>query len=241
MNKPPFRRRADQMLPQATAEQILSNVFTACSRERNSIPLEALTAYSNYRKERYAIQRTVILLVLALFLLLPLLFIASGVRIALTNPESGENPVYAIAVDTRLPIRQIDAHISGKTVPLYEISPGSYTAMPRENGELNVSVTLVNRQTTNAVLAVNGVDTDAPQLLSSETAADCVYVHVADAGSGVDYSGVTIVSQDGQIFSPLQIDPQTGRIALPYPNQPLRVRIPDLRGNVLEISLKPQQ
>ena len=52
-------RTTDHSLPQATAEQILSNVFSACSREPNSIPLEALTSYSNYRKERYALQRTV--------------------------------------------------------------------------------------------------------------------------------------------------------------------------------------
>jgi len=85
----PFTRHVAQ-LPQATAEHILSNVLAACGRTPNSVPLEALTSYSNYRKERYALQRSLILLVLVLFLLLPLLFIAASISVTQVNPDSGE-------------------------------------------------------------------------------------------------------------------------------------------------------
>ena len=112
----PFTRRSAQ-LPPDTAEQILSNVFTACKREPNSVPLEALTSYSNSRKERYALQRSLILLMLALFMLLPLLFLAASVTVMQVNPGSEENPVYAISVDTRIPIRQVEARLAGQTGP----------------------------------------------------------------------------------------------------------------------------
>ena len=85
-------------LSEATAQQILSGVFAACRREPNSVPLEALTAYSNYRKERYALQRTIVVLMLILFLLVPLLFMAARVQITLVNPDGMSNPVYAATV-----------------------------------------------------------------------------------------------------------------------------------------------
>ena len=207
----------------------------------NSVPLEALTSYSNYRKERYALQRTVILLMLLLFLLLPLLFFAAHIRVTLTNPDSGENPIYAISVGTKIPIRQIEARLDGQTVPLYEIAPGSYTAVPRSNGELSIRVSLLNRQITTASIHVLGADTAAPELLSTELGADCVMLYVSDADSGVDFAGISVTAEDGQLIAPVHGDPQTGCVTLPYPRQPLQIRIPDLRGNVLEISLKPQQ
>ena len=37
-----------QLDPQI-ASQMLSNIFDACEIEQNSVPLEVLTSYSNYR------------------------------------------------------------------------------------------------------------------------------------------------------------------------------------------------
>ena len=230
----------DHSLPQATAEQILSNVFSACSREPNSIPLEALTSYSNYRKERYALQRTMILLMLALFILLPLLFLAADIRLEHVNAGSNQNPVYAVSVDTQIPIRQIEARLNGQTVPLHESSPGEYTASPRSNGEMHILVTLINKQMTALDATIDGVDTDAPALLSTDTGDSVVYFFVEDTGSGVDYDNITITAADGNHLPLIHADHQTGCITLPYPTGALRVRIPDLRGNALDVSLKPQ-
>lgn len=227
-------------LPPATAEQILSNVLDACKREQSSVPLEALISYSNYRKERYSIQRSLILLMLALFLLLPFLFMTAGVRIAQINPGSGENPVYAITVDALFPIRQIEARLNGQAVPLYELTPGSYTASPRANGDMQISATLVNRQETTASIAVEQVDTAPPVLLSTEVGASSIRFFVEDAGCGVDYANISIVGEDGLHLSPLSTDHESGSIALPYPASTLHISIPDLRGNVLRVDLKPQ-
>lgn len=236
----PFTRRSAQ-LPPDTAEQILSNVFTACKREPNSVPLEALTSYSNYRKERYALQRSLILLMLALFMLLPLLFLAASVTVMQVNPGSEENPVYAISVDTRIPIRQVEARLAGQTVPLYEVSPGSYTAIPRSNGEMQIEATLLNKQETRVSLQIDHVDTAAPTLLSTEIGADRVSFFVEDTGSGVDYAGVTLTDDTGSSLAPLELDPQRGCIVFPYPTSTLHIGIPDQRGNVLRIDLKPQR
>lgn len=236
----PFTRRSAQ-LPPDTAEQILSNVFTACKREPNSVPLEALTSYSNYRKERYALQRSLILLMLALFMLLPLLFLSASVTVMQVSPGSEENPVYAISVDTRIPIRQVEAHLEGQTVPLYEVSPGSYTAIPRSNGEMQIEATLLNKQETRVSVQIDHVDTAAPTLLSTEIGTDRVSFFVEDTGSGVDYAGVTLTDDTGSALAPLELDPQRGCIVFPYPTSPLHIGIPDQRGNVLRIDLKPQR
>ena len=222
--------RSQTALSQQTAEQILQNVFAACNREMNSVPLEALTSYSNYRKERYALQRSLILLMIALFLLLPFLFWAARIHITQVNSGSSGNPVYAISVSAHLPIRQVEAKLNGQTVPLYEAAPGSYTAVPRSN-----------RQQTAAFVHVESVDTAAPVLLSTEIGENSILFFLSDEGSGVDYDAVTVAGEDGSSIKPLHFDPLSGCIALPYPACTLHVRIPDLCGNVLRIDLKPQE
>ena len=50
------------------ARRILRNVFEENNVEPNSVPLEVLTAYSNYRKERFSLQRIIIVIIMVLFL-----------------------------------------------------------------------------------------------------------------------------------------------------------------------------
>ena len=228
-------------LSQQTAEQILQNVFIACNREPNSVPLEALTAYSNYRKERYALQRSLILLIIVLFLLLPFLFWAAGITITQVNTGSGGNPVYAISVNTQIPLRQVDARLNGQTVPLYEVSPGSYTAVPRSNGMMEITATLINRQETTISAQVDCVDTEIPVLLSTEIGDNSILFFVRDEGCGIHYEGITMIGEDGSSFKPLSFDPESGCIAIPYPICTMHVSIPDQRGNTLRIDLKPQK
>ena len=63
------------------AKQMLENIFEACDMESNKIPLEVLTSYSNYRRERFALQRLVLVVIMVLFFLLPVLFIAPKISI----------------------------------------------------------------------------------------------------------------------------------------------------------------
>ena len=69
------------VLDQKVADQMLSNIFEACHVQPNSIPLEVLTSYSNYRKERFAFQKFTLMLIIILFCMLPFLHIPFVKRI----------------------------------------------------------------------------------------------------------------------------------------------------------------
>ena len=80
------------VLPQDTAEQMLQNIFRACNRPANTVPLKTLSAYSNYRKERFAMQRTAIVVMLVMFTLLPFLFVTAQLHVtqAEGKPDGAE-------------------------------------------------------------------------------------------------------------------------------------------------------
>jgi len=236
----PFKRKKPPELTLSAAEQMLANVFSACDRPPNSVDLETLVSYSNYRKERYSIQRTVIVAVLLLFMLLPLLFIAAVVEISSPKAVPGVNPVYTVSVTTAIPIRQIQARIDGRTIPMYETAPGEYELRPLSNGEMGISVTLLNKQETSTSVSVEMVDTQAPKLLSSEFPEDCIVFYVADEESAVDYDRITITDPDGNSVECPGYDADTGAVCLPYSDRILHVCIPDLYGNILSVDLKPE-
>lgn len=237
--KLPFLTRSEDALSPQTAEQMLANVFAACEKAPNTVPLETLASYSNYRKERYAIQRTAIIVMLALFVLLPLLFIYAGIRVDLSALDSSSNPLYTVSVSSGVPIRQIQVQMDDRNIPVYEISPGEYIVQPRSNGTMNVSVTLLNRQRTSVDLDVADVDMESPVLNSTGTGEGIIIFNVSDNESGVDYEGITLTDPDGNILTPIGFDADAGQVFLPYPECTLNVRIPDMHGNTLQVVLRP--
>ena len=80
------------------AKQMLENIFEACDMESNKIPLEVLTSYSNYRRERFALQRLVLVVIMVLFFLLPVLFIAPKISIREFPTTISADPVYELHV-----------------------------------------------------------------------------------------------------------------------------------------------
>ena len=236
--KLPFVKKKEAALDLSAAEQMLSNVFTACGHAQNSVPLEALVSYSNYRKERYAWQRTLIVLMLVLFMLLPILFFAANIHVRLVS-HGGENPAYAVSVSAKVPVRQIQARMDGRSVPIYEISPDQYLIQPGSNGVVDITVTLLNRQRTTSYLSVTSVDSDAPVLVSTEMGEDYICLFLSDDASGVDYEGIAVSDESGNAVAVIGWDADKNCVWLPYPDRPMNVRIPDLRGNALQIALKP--
>ena len=236
----PFKRKKAPELTLGTAEQMLANVFSACDRPPNSVDLETLVSYSNYRKERYSIQRTVIVAVLTLFMLLPLLFIAAVVEIHVPEAAPGVNPVYTVSVSTGIPMRQIQARMDGRTVPVYETAPGEYELRPLSNGQMDISVTLLNRQETSISVAVESADTQSPELVSTGFQTDYIVFYVTDGESLVDFESVTITDPDGNSVECPGYDADSGAVYLPYPDRILHVCIPDIYGNVLSVDLKPE-
>ena len=62
----------DPKLDALAATKLLENVFEECNVEPNTVPMEALSAYSGYRKERFFLQRLILVIAIVLFMLLPL-------------------------------------------------------------------------------------------------------------------------------------------------------------------------
>ena len=128
------------------AQQMLDSIFSECEVRPNNVPMEALSAYAEYRSSRFRIQRVILAILIVLFLLLPLLFIPP--RFSVTEQETGgtEGPVYAVQVDTRIPVRSVTAWQESGVLAVEKTGSRSYTVEPVRNGDMAVAVTLLNRQ-----------------------------------------------------------------------------------------------
>ena len=101
-----FRKSSVPQLDIEATGRILAQAFEASQMELNTIPPEVLASYRNYRRERFTLQRTILVIIMTLFLLLPFLFVPSSfsVQIQSFEPETGAadtcfNPVYRLEVD----------------------------------------------------------------------------------------------------------------------------------------------
>lgn len=218
-----------------SAGKILENVFEKSQVEPNSVPLEVLTSYSSYRKERFALQRTALIIIMVLFLLLPMLFIAPS--FTLEEPEDGyqSSPVYTITVDNNLPVSRITASISGHNVPVYEVDTHVYSIEPTINGRMAITVTLFNQQPMTKYVDVGNVDTEAPVLVSNDYDDENIYLNLSDVDSGINFDDIKAVDSKGNTIAPVYCDKSISRIGFAYPEDSMNVYIPDYAGNTLQL------
>lgn len=225
-------------LSMQTAEQMLENIFLSCKQAAHTVPLKTLMDYSNYRKERFSLQRTVILVILCLFALLPLLFLSTHITVTPTENGENQNPIFQVQLSSGIPVRQMTAQIDGMTQPVYEAEDGSYTVVPGQNGDMTVSVTLVNMQKAQQTLPVSGVDYVKPTLVTTQRVNNSLLLYFEDADSGINGMGISVTNQNGDSL-PYQFNSATGRLSILYSDETLNVDVPDHRGNVLELLLHP--
>lgn len=228
------------VLDMEQAALILNRVFKECGRKPNSVPMEALSAYTMYRKERFGLQRGFLALLLALFFLLPFLFIDSRFTVHVEAAGERRLPVYVIEVRSPLPVRRVRASVAGQSLPVYEAGAKTFTVEPTRNGQMTIDVALLNRQNTSLTVEVTEVDNRGPVLLSSEVAGREVRLYVQDEGTGVypDRAyGVSSGGNGGEV-RPIRTDAETGLIVFEYPEEDLDVYIPDYVGNVLHLALR---
>lgn len=209
------------------ASKILANVFEANDVEPNSIPLEVLTSYSNYRKERFSLQRMIIVIILVLFFMLPFLFIPSDFVIQADDVLDATNPTYTLEVTSPMLVKRINASIDGRNIPVYEMDSHIYSIEPMVNGRMTVTVTLMNNQVSTQYIEVNNVDLKAPVMISSEVDKKNVYLYLSDSGTGINYEDIEGVEGDGSIVKPVSYDKKTGCVVFAYPEGSLNVIIPD--------------
>lgn len=235
-----FKKANEVMLDEEAASKILESVFEKNHVEPNSIPLEVLTAYSSYRKERFALQRSILVIMMVLFLMLPFLFIAPDFSMKADDSKYTATPVYEVDVDSFMPVARITATIDGHNIPVYEMDAHQYSIEPAINGRMRVTVTLLNKQQTTKYIEVTNVDVTVPVLVSTKWDDDYLYLTLSDSESGINYGKIKAVDTAGNSHTPVSYNESISQIVFAYPDDSLNVYIPDNAGNSLQlvISLK---
>ena len=229
--------RINASLSAARMSQMLDDVFRESGAKKNTEPLEALSSYAVYRRERFTLQRGLTVAGLVIFLLLPVLFILPEYSVNAEGTGQRGLPVYRVEVDSLFPVDKVSARINSHALPVYEASSKSFTIEPTRNGTLTVSVVLFNRQEQSSTMDVDDVDSKGPVLTDSETGEDYFLLKVTDEGIGVDYREIYAVSESGEIYYPLEINEETGEVIFEYPDENWDVYIPDHIGNTLHLAI----
>lgn len=225
-------------LDDETAALMLGNIFDACEKEPNTVPLSVLTSYSNYRKERFLLQKVILLIVFLLFCTLPFWFIPATFTVNTTSTGTRYDPIYEVRVNTPLiPVARVTATLGGHNVPVYETASHVYQIEPDANGELVITVVLKNKQSNTFTLTVDEVDTKTPVLLSNQQSGDNITLFVEDTDSGIDYNGVYALNSSGERVLPVSYNEETGEIDFSYPEEAMNIYIPDQADNVLHLVL----
>ena len=233
-----IKEKNQPALDDKTAELMLNNVFYACNKEPSSVPLSVLMSYSNYRKERFVLQKVLIIIIFVLFCLLPLLFIPAKFTVKNVSPDTTHDPIYEVHVTNPvIPVDRVTASIGGHYIPVYETESHVYQIEPEANGEMVITVVLKNKQTNTYTVTVSDVDTKAPELISHKQSGDNIALFVEDADSGIEYDEVYALNTSGERILPVSYNEETGEIDFEYPNEALNIYIPDQASNVLHLIL----
>ena len=161
----------------------------------------------------------------------------AGGHITDTKDEATGLPVYSIRMKSVLPVGKVTARLRSHSLPVYEAGRGHYTVEPTRNGELSLTVSLVNRQSRNEVCTVNDVDAKSPELVSSDIRTDSVLLTVRDEGIGVSWHGIYAADASGVIHYPISFDAEQGTVLFEYPSENWDVYIPDYVGNTLHLAM----
>lgn len=214
-------------------EEMLANILERVGQEPNSVPLSVLVSYSNYRRERFSIQRLIIIIVFIIFILLPLFFIRPNLTVTDITPEGTEEKVYRIDVDSLIPVTSVSATSGDYKYQVTEDGAYVYKVVPLVNGKMDVVVTAFNYQYRATSVEVTGIDTEAPYIIKHEKANGKILAYVADDASGVDYDNVTTSDLEGNIEIP-QCDRENGIIYL-SDSKTVTLFVPDNKGNKLQL------
>lgn len=233
--------RKDPVLDEEEVSGLLREIFEESGARPNSVPLEALRAYTAYRRERFYILRGILAAILVLFFLMPFLFIEMKLTVSPEGPGFRKLPVYTLDVESPVPVRCIKADMKQRQLPIYEESARTYTVEPIRNGLLKIEVMGVNRQKASVSVEVTDVDSAGPKLLSGGEEDGLVYLYVRDDGIGVDYSGVYALTASGRMVFPRKTVPEENCVVFEYPSETLDVYIPDYIGNTLHLALRIEE
>ena len=226
-------------LSEDAANKLLANVFDSCLQEPNTIPLTTLQSYSEYRRERYGLQKILLIIVLIIFLLLPLCFLSPEVSINKSGLNKEGFPTYTISVDSVMPIAEVIASIGNSGLPVTEIANRTYSVAPHENGTMKVYVKAINYQYSVTDVTVDGVDIDPPVMESNNFDGEKLHLFVTDAGVGIDYDGIYGVTDKGIQTTP--VSAADGKIDFSVSAGSMDIYIPDKNKNILHLVITVTQ
>ena len=247
----PNRKKRPQ-LSNDVANKLLANVFDACETEPNTVPLEKLASYSEYRRERYSLQKVILIIILIIFCLLPMCFVSPGFTIEKISEEDADYPTYEIKVsESIVPVALVSATLDGRSIPVYETGSRTYNVTPTDNGLMKVYVRLINRQYNYSDeldcgdVTVEGIDVTPPKLDPErhyERSEDhtLLYLYLVEEGSGLDYEnsyGETLYGD--VIYYPIEAesDPSQNLMVFEFPDESANFYIYDYKGNILQLVL----
>lgn len=220
------------MLDIQTASQLLNNVFSACDMKPNSIPIEVLESWGNYRKPPFDGLKKAAFAIVLILVLLPLMFFKPTIIAERTDVNSTANAVYSIEIKTLLPVSSVSASLDGSPVALKAESSKKYTAELTENGTFEIATVAFNGQIVKREYTVAHIDNEKPEFVDSYSKDGYVYILVRDTYSGIDYENISGLE-------PEEYDETTGLITFRIPSDTVTLTIPDKAGNEISLLLSP--
>lgn len=218
------------------AKEIISEVLEEDGYSPCAIPMEVLSSYTEYRRDRHALEKSILIVVLVLFLLLPLFFIPPRFEVTeLARARTGI-PTYEIFVRSFIPVESVSVRSGGKTMSVTEVSGEVFTANCSENGTVVITVTLLNRQYEIWTAELSGIDNKAPKMISSAAVDGHLRIFLSDEGSGVDYANACAYDFNGNVVAPLYYSVEEGYVDFEFLSN-MNLFIPDFNGNELQLIL----
>lgn len=224
-------------LNEEMAAAIMANVFAACNQAPSSVPLSVLSSYTEYRRDRYTLQKGILIFILLVFLLLPVCLIAPKFEVAELSRSQTGIPTLQVTVQNWLPVRLVSARVNNQPIPVYESDTDVYTLEPTLNGTLTLTVTLINLQYDIWSTEISGIDATAPTLSGSELQGENLRIFVTDDGVGTDFANAYAIAADGTRLPPVAYSNSQGYVEFAY-DQDLNFFIPDHNGNTLQLVLR---
>ena len=235
-----FNKLSAPELDMDAANTILEQVFEAADTDPNTIPLDVLAANGLYRRKRHILQNILFVGAIVLVLLLAFLYvlsIPSSFTVQNQMAEDEFNPVYTIDVDSFMLVNQVNVTIDGHNLPIYEEDSHVYTVEPSLNGQMEVTVTLLNGKSTTQYVDVTNVDKENPVALGCEREGSLIYLYLSDELSGIDYDSIRTATLTGEAVTPASVDPAAGCVTFSHLEETVNVYVSDFAGNELQLIL----
>lgn len=110
-----------------------------------------------------------------------------------------------------------------------------------ENGTYTIHVVTVNDLTSTADFSVSAIDDSAPTISGFDYTEDYLTIELNDTGSGIDFSSIKGVTENGQAILPVSFDEKNNTVTFAFPKENFKLSVNDLAGNESHHSVKLTQ